>query len=393
MKTRRAGWLLLGAFVATLAGAAYVGFNPPGGEPIGVIDALWAASFVGFPTAGALVINRHPRRALGWILSLAPLLLMFGVLCSEVARYGLRDPSFPGAWIYWVGTITFNVGMGLLLLTPLFLPNGLLLSRRWRVAVWPLVIYTMLAVVAGALGPWEGEEGVSNPIGIAALGGFFDLVEAMLGAAAIWALGFGTLSLILRFRRSTGAERQQMKMLALGALGVAASLGALATTEAILGDQSDFVATIFIIFAILSLPASIALAVMRYRLYDVDLVINRTLVYGSLTAILFASYFGIVVVLQRVLGPLTQDSDLAVAGSTLAVAALFRPLRARVQSFIDRRFYRRKYDATETLDRFSSRLRDEVDLDALRSDIVGVVQETMQPTHASLWLRPSGAEQ
>lgn len=391
MSARKAAFGLWLAFVATLIGATYVGFNPPAGEPIGVIDAIWASSFVGFPTAGALVINRHPRRALGWLLSLGPLLLMFGVFCSELARYGLRNPSFPGAWIYWVGTVIFSAGMGLLLMTLLFLPDGLLLSRRWRAAVWPLAIYTAIAVVAGAVGPWEMEWGISNPIGIPALEGFFGVVEAALGVASIWALGLGILSLILRFRRSSGIERQQVKMLALGVLGVAASLGALAATEAILGDQSDFVATVFVIFAILSLPTSIAMAVLRHRLYDVDVIINRTLVYAGLTAVLGLAYLGMVVVLQRLMVPVTADSDLAVAGSTLTVAALFRPVRARIQEFIDRRFYRRKYDAAETLEAFAGRLRDEVELQSLSSELVTVVARTMQPSHASLWLRSGGA--
>ena len=386
MTAARAGWALWVAFVATLVGAIYVGFNPALGEPIRLIDAVWASSFVGFPTAGALVISRFPRRPLGWMLSVGPLLLIFGVLCSEVSKIGLEDDRALGQWIYWLGSVTFNGGVGLLLLTPLFLPNGLLLSRRWRLVVWPVAVFTGLAILAAAIAPWRNE-GVSNPIGIPGLEWFFEVTEALLGPVTMWTLGFGILSLILRFRRSTGVERQQLKVLALGGAGVIGSFATLATIEAVVGDQSDFVATLFVTAAILSLPASIATAVMRHRLYDIDLVINRTLVYGSLTAILFASYFGIVVVLQRVTDPLTQDSDLAIAGSTLAVAALFRPLRSKVQHFIDRRFYRRKYDAAETLEAFSTRLREQVDLESLRGDIVTVVQDTMQPTHASLWLR------
>lgn len=383
----RAGWGLWLAFVAALVGATYVGFNPPAGEPITVVDAIWAASFLGFPTAGALVITRIPRRPLGWMLSVGPLLLMFGVFCSEVARIGIEGPRETGAWIYWVGMIIFNASMGVLLAIPLFLPNGELLSRRWRAAVWPIALYTLVAMIAAGVGPWEIEEGGRNPIWIPELRPLYELVEASLGLVTMWALGLGIVSLILRYRRSSGVERQQVKVLALGAAGVIASFAALAATEAILGDQSDVVATLFVILAILSLPTSIAMAVMRHRLYDIDLVINRTLVYGLLTAILFSSYFGIVVVLQRILDPLTNDSDLAVAGSTLAVAALFRPLRSSVQTFIDRRFYRSRYDAGETLDAFSTSLRDQVDLDSLRAQLVGVVGETMQPRHVSLWLR------
>lgn len=384
---RRAGWALWFAFIATLGVAIYVGFNPPAGEPITVIDAIWATSFLGFPTAGALVIARIPRRPLGWMLSVGPLLLIFGVLCSEVSKIGMEGPRETGAWIYWVGMITFNAGMGVLLAIPLFLPNGELLSRRWRAAAWPIALYTLVAMLAAAVGPWKVEGGGRNPIWIPELRPLFELVEASLGLVTMWALGFGIVSLILRYRRSSGVERQQVKLLALGAAGVIASFAALAATEAILGDQSDVVATLFVIVAILSLPTSIAMAVMRHRLYDIDLVINRTLVYGSLSAILGGTYLAIVVVLQQILAPLTAQSDLAIAASTLAVAALFGPIRARVQSFIDRRFYRHKYDAAETVAAFSSQLRDQVDLESLRRELVSVVDSTMQPAHASVWLR------
>ncbi len=385
-RAAKVGWGLWAAFIVTLIGAIYVGFNPAAGEPITVVDAIWASSFLGFPTAGALVISRIPRRPLGWMLSVGPLLLIFGVLCSEVAKIGLNDRESLGLWIYWLGTITFNGGMGLLLFIPLFLPNGLLVSKRWRLVAWPIGVFTALAVVTAAIAPWQRQD-LANPIGIPSLRWLSDLVEAGLGAVAMWALGFGLVSLVVRFRRSSGVERQQLKVLAFGAVGVVVTFGALTLTEAILGDQSDVVATLFIVVAILCLPVSIAMAVMRHRLYDLDVVINKTLVYGALTAILAGSYLAIVVVLQRVFGSFIQGSDVAVAGSTLAVAALFRPMRSRVQGFIDRRFYRRKYDAAETLDAFSTRLRDEVDLDSLSSEIVGVVQETMQPAHASLWLR------
>lgn len=384
---RRAGWALWVAFVMTLGGAIYVGFNPAAGDPITVIDAIWAASFLGFPTAGAFVIARIPRRPLGWMLSVGPLLLIFGVLCSEVAKIGLEGPRALGEWIYWLGTITFNAGMGLLLFIPLFLPNGELLSKRWRAAAWPLGLFVVLAVIAAALGPWEIEGEGRNPIGIPGLRPFFDLIESLLGPFTMWALGFGIISLVLRYRRSRDVERQQVKVLALGAAGVIASFATLAATEAILGDQSDAVATIFVIVAILSLPTSIAMAVTRHRLYDIDLVINRTLVYGALSAILGGTYLAIVVVLQQILAPLTAQSDLAIAASTLAVAALFGPIRGKVQSFIDRRFYRHKYDAAETVGAFSSQLRDQVDLDSLRRELVSVVGSTMQPAHASLWLR------
>ncbi|HJR44052.1 MAG TPA: hypothetical protein VJ927_00445 [Actinomycetota bacterium] len=383
-------WLLLGTFVALLAGAIYVGSNPPSGEPIRVLDAIWAGSFVGFPVAGAVVVSRIPTRPLGWILLAAPLLLIAGLALGESAREGAGGlPIGSGEWLEWGASVTFSAGIGLILFVPLFLPDGTLPSRRWRVVAWSLGVCVSVWVLSAAFrpGPMEMEMGFANPLGIEALRGFFALAEALLGPVALTSVGLGTVSLVVRFRRSSGQEREQLKWLALGGVIAVACFLLIWSLEAIVGDLSDTVVTIIIIVAILALPASIATAAMRHRLYDVDVVINKTLVYGTLSAILGLSYLAIVVVLQRVFGSLVQGSDIAVAGSTLAVAALFGPVRARIQAFIDRRFYRRKYDAAETLGAFTGRLRDEVDLDALGQDLVAVVGSTMQPAHASLWLR------
>jgi hypothetical protein len=201
------------------------------------------------------------------------------------------------------------------------------------------------------------------------------------------------VALVLRFRRSRGEERLQLKWLA-AAAGTVASLYLVAMAGSLTYAFSDakadpLWAQVLDQVALVScglIPIAIGIAILKHRLYDIDLIINRTLVYGGLTALLAATYFGIVVLLQGVI-PAAGDSDLTIAGSTLAVAALFRPLRARVQSFIDRRFYRRKVDAQRTLESFSSRLRDDVDLDHLSADLLGVVRDTLQPAHASLWLR------
>jgi hypothetical protein len=200
-------------------------------------------------------------------------------------------------------------------------------------------------------------------------------------------LAIGVTSLFVRFRGSLGVERQQLKWLALGGSVLLACFGSIFLIEALVADLGDVSVTLIIALAILCLPVSIGIAVRKTRLYDVDVVINRALVYGALTGILGSAYLGTVVVVQSALQPFTRDSDVAVAASTLAMAALFRPLRSRVQSFIDRRFYRSRYDASETLRAFSSRIRDQVDLDALGRELVTVVGTTMQPAHASLWLR------
>ena len=236
-----------------------------------------------------------------------------------------------------------------------------------------------------------------NPLGIAAAADLLSVAGqvasfltgvAFLGAAA---------SVIVRLRRSHGVERQQLKWFAyvvvmvVGGITLASVSSAVGDDKAwvqIAGPVGWFTALIGIAFGI---PGATAIAVLRYRLYDIDVVINRTLVYVGLTASLVASYLGAVLLLQLALGPLTEDNDLAIAGSTLAVAAAFRPLRGRIQGLVDRRFYRHKYDAARTIERFGARLRDEVSLDALSSELRGVVADTMQPAQVSVWLRASGA--
>jgi hypothetical protein len=222
---------------------------------------------------------------------------------------------------------------------------------------------------------------IDNPIGLApyreaeaALAPFF-FVYAIVAIACL-------ASLLVRYRRAGGEERQQLKLLTYAAVLFVVAL--------MIGEFWDLPPFVFPL-VVWTLPASMGVAILKYRLFDLDVVINRTLVYGAVTAVLAATYFGMVVLLQRLMDSFTADSDLAVAGSTLVVAALFRPLRTRTQSFVDQRFYRRKYDATATLQDFAARLRDEVDIDTLSHDLVSVVGTTMQPAHASLWLRqPTG---
>jgi peptidoglycan/LPS O-acetylase OafA/YrhL len=223
---------------------------------------------------------------------------------------------------------------------------------------------------------------IDNPIGILP---FADGEEAIQPAflAFFPLMLLSASSLVARFRKAKAEERQQLKLLIWGA--------SIFVVTTILGDRLDLPEVLFPL-TLWMIPAAIAVAILKYRLYDIDAIINRTLVYALLTALLGLIYFGIVVILQQVLSPVTQQSDLAIAGSTLAVAALFRPMRSRVQEFIDRRFYRRRYDATETLETFSARLRDRVDLPSLTDDLVTVVATTMEPAHASIWLRKPSIE-
>jgi hypothetical protein len=240
--------------------------------------------------------------------------------------------------------------------------------------------------------PWIAA--IDNPFGLEGLKDIKNLVDGSLEALSYGVFGVaGLVSLFVRFRRGLGVERQQIKWLAYaGAVLLTGSILSYAGPDSLSGSWLRQVGFALWVVGFVGVPVAMGIAIFRYRLYNIDILINRTLVYGSLTAALVALYFGGIVVLQRVFVALTGErSTLAVVASTLVIAALFNPLRRRIQSFIDRRFYRRKYDATKTLAAFSAKLRDETDLDALNAELVGVVKETMQPAHVSLWLRPETA--
>jgi len=231
---------------------------------------------------------------------------------------------------------------------------------------------------------------VANPFGIEEIGALVNVLLYVGLALMVGLTALGVVSLILRFRRSRGDERQQIKWFAFaGAILCAVTvtgpfLWSLPSTPGL-----DWIWTVLFLSAVSTIPVATGIAILKYRLYEIDLIINRALVYGSLTVLLAATYEGSIVLLQEAFRTLTgQQSGLAIVASTLVIAALFTPLRRRIQSFIDRRFYRRKYDAARVLEIFSTRLREETDLDALSGAVTGVVSETMQPTHASLWLRP-----
>ncbi len=224
--------------------------------------------------------------------------------------------------------------------------------------------------------------GVQNPYGVEA--GWVDVLQPIAAFLLIAAIVGSVVSVVLRFRRARGEQRQQMKWIAFSGAVAAVAILVMTPLYEVVGEA---VANVTMMLAILGLPTATAIAIVRYRLYDIDVVINRTLVYGSLTATLAGVYAGSVLLLQLVLSGLTQGSGLAVAASTLAVAALFRPVRGRIQKTVDRRFFRSRYDAAQTIASFGARLRDEVDLGALSTDLQAVVAETMRPDHISLWLR------
>jgi hypothetical protein len=346
--------------------------------------ALTASALV-----GGLVASRRPANPVGWFFLGSAGCLALAEVAAEYATYGL-----PGAQaMAWLLSWLWVPGVMLLLcFLPLYFPNGRLVSQRWKWVVRLAIFVCVTGGALSALSPGEIQnEGIVNPLGIEALRAVSDLAEPVWFALYISLLFAAAISLLVRFRRSGSVERQQIKWLAFAALAIPVWFVTNAPIEAWAPDLFLFIDA-FIFSALI--PAAAGIAILRYRLYEIDLIINLTLVYGSLTAMLVALYFVAIVVLQRIFVALTgQESTLAVVISTLVIAALFNPLRRRIQSFIDRRFYRRKYDARKTLETLSSKLRDETDLETLNKELVGVVRETMQPAHASLWLRPDGGEE
>lgn len=365
-----------------------------------VLDFCFWLLFVSFATVGALVASRWPKNAIGWIFCWLGLSFSLGSASEEYALYALvtEAGSLPGAegmvWItaWFGGPIVF----ALFALVFLLFPNGRLPSRRWRPVVW-LQLVAIVCLVAFAFEPGPlgnlGLVRVSNPFGLqgaAGLLGTLSLVGLFMTLAVAVA---GGISLVLRFRRASGVERQQIKWFAFSGVvfcfvfAAGPFLWSLPRSPA-----TAWIWPVLFLAGASTIPVSVGIAILRYRLYDIDLIINRTLVYGSLTALLATVYVGCVVLLQGVLRTLTgQESQLAVVASTLAIAALFGPLRRRVQGLVDRRFYRRKYDAAKTLEAFNTRLREETNLDALGEDLVRVATTTVQPEYVSLWLRPEAA--
>jgi hypothetical protein len=330
---------------------------------------------------------------LGWLYCAAACFSAVAHLSAEYAIYALlaQPGSLPAdkalAWLEWVWVLA----PGCIALSLLLFPNGRLPSSRWRWLAWLTVLVTIIGAVWQAFSPGVvgGLGSINNPLGIEGLPSGYEPVQTMI----IFLLFVAALStLVLRLRRARGIERQQIKWPAYTAV-MAASGGVLTYTlpEAVGSRLLEWAGFIILIAALVNFPISIGIAMVRYRLYEIDTLINRTLVYGSLTVMLGLVYFTGVTATQAILRTFPgqeEQPQLAIVVSTLVIAALFNPLRHRIQAFIDRRFYRRKYDARKTLEAFSAKLRDETDLDALSDDLVGVVRETMQPAHVSLWLRP-----
>jgi hypothetical protein len=348
-----------------------------------------------FTTVGALVGSRRPQNAIGWIFCIMGLVLLTEGFAESYARFALfaRSAPLPGGKVMaWASAWIGGPGLlGIFAFLLLLFPDGRLPTRRWRPVVWVAAIAIGVVTFAHAFGPGRLRNSdfpsVANPFGIEALAGIRDLLEFSAFLLMLGAVLASAVSLAVRFRRARRLGRQQIKWFAYAGALLAAVFVAGPTVLWSPGVPGWIWFSAFF-FAVAGLPISAGIAILRYRLYDIDTIINRTLVYGSLTATLVALYFGGIILLQRMFILLTgQQSTLAVVASTLLIAALFSPLRRRIQGFIDRRFYRSRYDARKTLEAFSAKLRDETDLEALNNDLVGVVRETMQPAHVTLWLR------
>jgi hypothetical protein len=347
---------------------------------------------VGYSTVGAVIASRSSLgNSIGWLF--CAIGLSFGVIhfSAEYAIYALLaqpETLMGGEAAAWILSWAWVLAVGFIVFLALLFPDGRLPSRRWRWFAWLSLLLIITGAVWGAFTPGAilslGQ--INNPLGVEGLPNVWELTQTLM----LTLIFVSAASLFMRLRAASGVERQQIKWFTYTA--VVASSAALLTytiSEPMGALWLKWVGYVVMQVALICMPISMGIAILRYRLYEIDILINRTLVYGSLTAVLVALYFGVIVVLQSLFVSLTgQQSTLAVVASTLLIAALFTPLRRHIQSFIDRRFYRSRYDARKTLEALSAKLRDETDLAALSEDLVGVVRETMQPAHVSLWLRP-----
>jgi hypothetical protein len=400
MSRRAAAWLAWPLWTIIVAVVA-LGFLMWPVSEVALVPLVLSTA-VPFATVGAFVASRKPYNPVGWLFIAFGAAAALRFTGSQYATYALltHPGSLPaGDFIASFAVHLWHPGLGFLVFSFLLFPHGRLPSRRWRIVAWVSVISCVAALVSGMLEyeflyQYTWPENMSyvkslftGPVAEGAAKVFW--YSSMIILAMLFASG---ASLVLRLRRSVGEERQQLKWVVYSVALLAFSVPS--TILVIIVLQS--LESIRLFFAVLFplIPISIGIAILKYRLYDIDIIINRTLVYGSLTVLLVLVYFGGVTATQTLFRYLTgqeQQPQLAVVVSTLAIAGLFTPLRRRIQSFIDRRFYRRKYDARKTLEAFSTKLRDETDLEALNDDLVGVVRETMQPAHVSLWLRAETA--
>jgi hypothetical protein len=394
--TAKLAWLLCGLALALLAAALLVLLI--GRPPATALTDPWQRqaadllSLVGAPLLGGLIAARRPHNRYGWLWLAVGLAMAVGAVTAAYGAVALASgpAGLPGrAVAAWLGGLAFTAFLSLFAFVFLLFPNGRLPSSRWRLWAWAIIVIGAVMLITVAFVPGTAAEGVANPFGIGGwLGGVLDgVVDPGIGVLTL-AIAVSGLSMLLRFRRARGVERQQLKWFAFAAALLAAFLNSQTPP---LGLQTFGLLDLLLeTLTVAGVYAGIGIAVLRYRLYDIDRLANRTLVYGLLTALLAGVYTGAVLVMGQVFGGVGRDPpSWAVAGATLAVAALFQPARRRIQAVVDRRFNRRRADAAKTIEAFADRLREQVDLDTLTAELLAVVDQTMEPTKTSLWLRPS----
>jgi len=405
-KTARLAWCLWAAsLVLTVLGLLFlVTSRSRTGAPVYDYWLVNTVIAIGFSTVGALITPRLPRQnPVGWLFCTIGLVGGVRLFVAEyaivtlLAEPGSLPSTLPGGEaLAWISSWVWVLHVGLFVFLALLFPDGRPPSSRWRPLVWGIGVVIVAGTVSVALWPEtaRGFDVINHPLGTEVATDVINPVESI-----VYVLGLiAAASLLVRLRGSKGIERQQVKWFtyAVAVLATSATL-AYVVSESMGVVWLDQISSVLVMVSVVGLPVAVGIAILRYHLYNIDLIINRTLVYGPLTAVLAGLYLGSILVLQLLFRALTgEESQLVVVASTLAIAALFNPLRRRIQGLIDRSFYRRKYDAVKTLEAFSAKLRDETDLDALRGELVGIVRETMQPAHLSMWLRqdpaPKGGE-
>ncbi len=399
--TTRLAWALWAIYLLLHTVAIVLAFlarsyAPDFHDPLPFFSRAWLylPSNFAFPTIGALIAARHPRNPIGWLLLSNGLVGVFGQFAEGYWRYALfvRPGALPaGELMLWVNVRPYSIDALLSVLLILFFPTGRPPSRRWWIVGWLIIFGGLMNFGALAFmpGPLDPSVTITNPLGLSSAAPFLQF-SADLGAymQLLGVLG-AALSLIVRFRRANGVERQQIKLLAYALAIYGVSFGMISYSVTPTGKPSPIVNMLFVVQALAAVFVAVAagIAILRYRLWDIDVIIRRTLVYGALTLTLGLVYVGCILLSRTLVAPLVGGSELAIVASTLAIAALFNPLRRRIQNLIDKRFYRRKYDAAKVLAAFGATARDETDLERLTAEMLRVVGETMQPEFVELWLR------
>jgi hypothetical protein len=382
----RLAWSLCAASVAGIGGLLVLKVLNGAAD---LRSAPLAAAPLAFSVVGALVAARQQRNPVGWQLLAVGVFMTANLLGESYARYALvtAPGSLPGGlygvWLGWTYAPTLAF---LAILLPLYFPTGRLLSPRWRPVVWLGIGFLAFAVAGNALSPGPdppllGLAPVPNPVVyLPQAKPLFELFRLLALFCSLAGFAGAIAALVVRFRRSRGIERQQLKWFTYTA--------ALTPLPFLAYDLAPRISGPLRMLILPLVPISIGIAILRYRLYEIDRILNRTLVYGLLTVVLGLGYAAGSLVFVLVAGPGADPPSWLVAAATLAAAAIFRPARRRIQAAVDRRFNRRRYNAAKTIQAFSTRLRDQVDLDTLSSELLAVVDQTMEPTQASLWLRP-----